>query len=166
VFRALLESLSPVMTSITASEAARALWAALDIGVAMLSGEYELRHLDHDDARRMRLAQLKAYILANLADPDLTVSRVAAANYMSARTIQSIFASEGESVAAWIRARRVERACRELTDPTLAHLTVNAISARVGYKSPSHFGQVFNATLGMTPNAYRSAVARGTWTGS
>ena len=97
--------------------------------------------MDADHARRVRLAQLKAHILANLADPDLTVARVAAANYMSPRTIQAIFASEGESVAAWIRARRMERACRELTDPTFAHLTVNAISSRVGYRSSSHFGR-------------------------
>lgn len=159
VFGSLLASLAAAMPTISSSEAVRVLWAALDIGIATFSGEYEPGHVEPDDARRARLAQVKAYVLANLADPDLTVARVAAANYMSPRTVQALFAGEGESVAAWVRARRIERACRELTDPVHAHLAVSAIAARLGYRSPSHFGQVFYATLGTTPHAYRSAVA-------
>ncbi|MBA8824200.1 transcriptional regulator GlxA family with amidase domain [Saccharopolyspora lacisalsi] len=69
-----------------------------------------------------------------------------------------MFAGTNFTVAAWIRARRVEMCQRDLADPHMANLPVAAIAARWGFKGASHFGQVFRGGAGRTPAEFRREV--------
>lgn len=108
-------------------------------------------------ADRLRIT---AFIEAHLADPALDSSAVAAAHHISVRQLQKIFESDGTSVAASIRTRRLERCRGDLANPLLAHVPVASIGARWGLLDPAHFSRVFKAAHGMAPGAYRSELGK------
>ncbi|MEA2336193.1 MAG: AraC family transcriptional regulator [Thermoanaerobaculia bacterium] len=60
----------------------------------------------------------------------------------------------GRTVASYVRALRIELACRALTtsNAPLADVALNA-----GFSDQSHFGRIFRRTLGTTPAAFRAA---------
>jgi AraC-like DNA-binding protein len=64
------------------------------------------------------------------------------------------------STRAWIRARRLDRVRRDLTDPALAGETIAAIGARWAFSGPAHLTRTFHATYGGSPVRCRSAHTR------
>lgn len=107
--------------------------------------------------KRVRFESIASYIDARLHDPDLSPSRIAAANFVSVRYLHAIFAESGETVGSWMRARRLDRCARDLRDPRLADVPVSVLSHRNGFKSQSYFGQLFKAATGQAPAEYRAA---------
>jgi AraC-like DNA-binding protein len=67
--------------------------------------------------QRALLLRAQAFIEARLSDPTLSPGAVAAANYISVRSLYKLFETQGQSVAGWIRQRRLERCRRDLLDP-------------------------------------------------
>jgi len=102
------------------------------------------------------LGQVRHYIDANLGDPELTPTKVAAAHYISARHLHTLFRTEGTTIATWIRARRLEHCRRDLRDPVHASRPVAALAARWGFLDPAHFSRVFKATYDIPPSIYRA----------
>jgi AraC-like DNA-binding protein len=102
------------------------------------------------------LGQVRRYIDDNLGDPDLTPTKVAAAHYISARHLHTLFRPEGTTVATWIRARRLERCRRDLRDPAHATRPIAALAARWGFLDASHFSRLFKATYDVPPSTYRA----------
>src|SRR5690606_31419702 len=91
----------------------------------------------------------------HLADPDLSPATVAAAHHVSVRQLHRLFEGRDETVAARIRARRLERCRRDLLDPALAEQTVAAIGARWGLPNPSQLSRLFRQAYGVTPSELR-----------
>ncbi|MDN5795610.1 MAG: helix-turn-helix domain-containing protein [Intrasporangium sp.] len=143
------------------SHASRLVRSALDLLVTMLSQELSRAADGAVSPARSLAREVREYILANLGDPDLTPASIAQAHYISTRHLYTIFSAEGETVSAWIRARRLERIRRDLTDPLHAGHPVSAIAAQWGLHDAAHFSRVFKAEYGQSPSAYReSATAR------
>lgn len=112
----------------------------------------------HTTPRRTDEQQLERvldYIDAHLADPDLDPGRIAAAHFLSPRSLHALFERTGTTVARCIRERRVERCRLDLADPTLAQVPASAVGARWGFSGASHFGQVFKRETGLTPAEFR-----------
>jgi AraC-like DNA-binding protein len=105
------------------------------------------------------LRQVRAYIEANLARPDLTPDAIAAAHFISTRYLHKLFARQGDTVAGWTRGRRLERCRQDLRNPTLRHRSISAIGARWGLVDASHFSRAFRAAYGVRPSEYRSGSA-------
>lgn len=103
--------------------------------------------------RVQRLEDVKAFMEERLGDSELTLSKVAAANYMSTRTLHNLFEEEGLKAGAWLRARRIEMAQRELR--ISLHETIATIALKCGFSSVSHFTQAFKQHVGVTPSQYR-----------
>jgi AraC-like DNA-binding protein len=95
-----------------------------------------------------------------LADPGLSPAAVAAALYVSERTLYGAFREAGLSIAGTIRTRRLEQARRELIDPAHAGDSVSGIAARWGFSSSTHFSALFRDVFGSSPSAYRGAHAQ------
>lgn len=87
-----------------------------------------------------------------LADPDLTPALLARRLNVSLRTLHRAFASTGESVAAYIRRRRLEQARRALI--SRSHGTISEIAARWQFADSSHFSRTFRRYYGQTPTQF------------
>jgi AraC-like DNA-binding protein len=123
-----------------------ALAARLDRGSAVPS----------DVRQRALLRRIHAYIDEHLGDSALSPAGVAAAHHISLRYLYKLFEGESDTVAAWIRRRRLERSRRDLLDPGLQVRTVGAIGARWGFVNPAHFNRAFREAYGLPPGEYRA----------
>jgi AraC-like DNA-binding protein len=101
------------------------------------------------------LLDVHAYIEERLGDPALSPATIAAAHHVSVRQLYNVFAAEGTAVAAWVRARRLERCRRDLLDPALRSRPVSATAARWGFTDPAHFSRAFRNAYGVPPGEYR-----------
>jgi AraC-like DNA-binding protein len=102
------------------------------------------------------MIQVKGFTDARLHDPDLSASRIAAANNVSLRYLQKLFAKEGTTVTDWLRTRRLERCRCDLLNPRHAGVPIAAIAARWGLVDPSSFSRMFKAAYGTGPRAFRA----------
>ncbi|MFD3933324.1 helix-turn-helix domain-containing protein [Streptomyces sp. NPDC058614] len=107
------------------------------------------------------LPRIQAYVLRHLGDGGLTPDRVAAAHHISTRYLHLLFQRQGLTVAAWIKAQRLERCRRDLADPQLRRQPVYAIGARWGFPNAADFSRAFRTAYGITPTCFREGEGRG-----
>ncbi|MBW4718833.1 helix-turn-helix domain-containing protein [Saccharothrix obliqua] len=100
--------------------------------------------------------RVKDFIDRNLADPALKPALIAEVHHISLRYLHRVFQQHGTSVAAHIRARRLDRCRRDLANPALVHVPVHAIGARWGFPVPSDFSRAFHSAHGVPPGEYRA----------
>lgn len=97
----------------------------------------------------------------HLADPELSPSSLARELNVSLRTLHRAFATADESMAAYIRRRRLERARLDLSVP-LGRPTVSEVAARWQFADSSHFIRAFKEQYKETPTQFaRSGGANG-----
>lgn len=139
-----------------ASAAARVGTTVLDLVTTAVAARLDERSTVPPETRRRALvAQVRAYIEANLGDPALTPATVAAAVPVSVRYLHKLFEAEQTTVAGWIRRRRLERCRDDLLDPATLHEPVGAVGARWGFADPAHFSRAFRAAYGLPPDRFR-----------
>lgn len=98
------------------------------------------------------------YIQMNYSKP-ISLNEVASALEVNPAYLSSVFKSErGEPYSKYLLRLRMERAALLLRTHTAAK--VGDIASEVGYLSVKHFDSVFKKYYGMTPNAYRSSMAK------
>ncbi|GAA1405082.1 hypothetical protein AUR04nite_07200 [Glutamicibacter uratoxydans] len=110
------------------------------------------------DAKAAQRERIARYIDAHLNDAQLDPARIAAAHFMSVRSLHALFAHEEHTIAALIRHRRLVRAAALLRDPLLADLPIQGIGARVGLADAAGFSRMFSREFGLTPGRYRQGV--------
>ncbi|MGW6707970.1 helix-turn-helix domain-containing protein [Streptomyces sp. NPDC054956] len=135
---------------------------ALDLVGAALAGRLGAEDEPDERARtEALLARIDAFIGHNLGDPELSPSVVAARHHISLRRLQLLFQERGESVAASVRRRRLERCRADLADPGQPTVPVHAVAVRWGFTNASVFSRLFRDTYGESPSGFRrAAVAR------
>jgi AraC-like DNA-binding protein len=99
--------------------------------------------------------RVKHYIDQRLADPALGPDEVAAAFGISTRYLHRLFESEHETVAQYIRDRRLERCRLQLLDPRFSGHTISTLAYACGFGDLSGFNRAFRAKYGMTPRQLR-----------
>ncbi|WP_177000941.1 helix-turn-helix domain-containing protein [Streptomyces sp. cf386] len=99
--------------------------------------------------------RIRGFIQRRLSDPELTPRAVAAAHGISLSYLHRLFEEESETVAAYIRRRRLERARFDLADPAQAATPVHAIAARWGFARATDFTRAFRAAYGIPPTDFR-----------
>lgn len=92
-----------------------------------------------------------------LADPDLSLRRLADKNGVSPRYIQKLFAAAAETFGHYLRSRRLERARMDLASPVCARLSISEICFRWGFNESAHFSRAFRSQYGLSPREYRRA---------
>jgi AraC-like DNA-binding protein len=150
------------LDDVDSSAAARLGGAAVDLlAVALADRLARASDVPPETRRRALLRGIHAWIEERLGDPTLSPGAIAAAHYVSVRSLHTLFETEETTVADWIRRRRLERSARDLLDPALEHESVGAIAARWGITSPAHFSRLFRARFGVSPSEYRASRGRG-----
>jgi AraC-like DNA-binding protein len=112
-------------------------------------GASEPRHPD------TLLPQVTRYVYRHLADPELTPARIAAAHFISTRSLHRLWEPHGVGLAEWIRELRLARCRRDLADPGLAGESVAAIAARWGIRNAAHFSRLYRSAYGCSPREHR-----------
>ena len=107
-----------------------------------------------DDTLDSRIFLATQYIQDNIEQAP-TVSEVAAYCGVSERQLSRIFASEGQSPAEIIRAKRVKRIEELLADPSLS---LKDIGERMSFSDEYYFNAFFKKYAGMTPGSYRKTM--------
>lgn len=102
-------------------------------------------------------AELTGWLDGNLADPDLSAERLAAAKFLSARYVRKVFADHDTTVSAYVRTQRLERIRDDLLAPWSVHLPVSAVAARWGFPDASVFTRAFTRQFGAAPQRFRRA---------
>ena len=106
------------------------------------------------------LMRVKAYIEANLADPELSVERIAHACSISLRVLHRHFAEDpAGSVSRYLWQRRLIRCAEALRDPSQAHRSITDVCFSHGFSSSSHFSRLFKDQFGVPPVHYRVGLA-------
>ena len=109
--------------------------------------------IGHRDELLMRV---KAYIEAKLADPELSIERIAHACSISVRGLHRHFAEDpAGSVSRYLWRRRLIRCAEALRDPSQAHRSITDICFSYGFSSSSHFSRLFKDRFGVPPARYR-----------
>lgn len=98
------------------------------------------------------MGRISTYIENHLTDPDLDPSDIAGAHHMSVRALHLLFAQHGTTVAAQIRARRLQRCYDALTDTRRAPTPIARIALAHGFTAPAHFTRAFRTRYGCTPS--------------
>lgn len=112
-------------------------------------------------ARAVQLHRVCQTIETLLAEPDLTLRRVADEDGVSPRYLQKLFESAGQSFTGYIRSRRLERCRADLASPTCAQLSISQICFRWGFNGSAHFSRAFRDQYGLAPREYRRAAVAG-----
>ncbi|WP_347178621.1 GlxA family transcriptional regulator [Streptomyces iconiensis] len=108
-------------------------------------------------------ATARSWALNHLEHP-LTLSQLAAQETMSVRTFTRRFREEvGISPQQWLTQQRTERARTLLEE---SDLSVDQIAQRSGFGSAATFRMHFQASLGVSPSAYRRTFRAGTVPGA
>ncbi|MFB0833652.1 AraC family transcriptional regulator [Arthrobacter halodurans] len=113
----------------------------------------ELRGTGWDNDQTL-LEAAKAYIRSNLGDPNLGVEGVARATNVSARKIHSLFASTGQTPAAYARRLRMERAASLLADRSQTQQTVQSVASACGFRDTSTFTRAFRRAHQCSPTEW------------
>lgn len=124
--------------------------ALIELAKAVVKGRFD----DVEPRLAPSLAQAaKELADRHLTDPELGPAMLARALNVSLSTLHRAFATEGLSVSAYIRRRRLEEARRALTAPH-GGLSVSEIAAHWHFSDSSHFIRAFKKRYGQTPKEY------------
>jgi transcriptional regulator GlxA family with amidase domain len=79
---------------------------------------------------------------------------IAAAHHISTRQLHRLFRTHGVTVAAWIRACRLECCRHDLADAAQRSRSVREVAVRWGFTDAAQFSRAFTATYGIGPRDY------------
>lgn len=127
----------------------------VDLLATVMADELYSRPESQGTQQSRLLRRAHHFIESQLANPDLDPDMVASAHYLSTRALHQLFATTDQTVARWIRERRLEQCRRDLQDPLQREVPVGAIGARWGLPDPAHFSRLFRAEFGQSPAQYR-----------
>jgi len=105
----------------------------------------------------VQMHRVRQTIEVLLAEPELTLRRVADEDGVSPRYLQKLFAGQGQSFTGYVRGRRLERCRADLASPACAQLSISEICFRWGFNGSAHFSRAFRSAYGQSPREYRRA---------
>ncbi|WP_404710361.1 acetamidase/formamidase family protein [Sphingomonas sp. MMS24-J13] len=92
-----------------------------------------------------------------LSDPDLSLHQIAAEHGISARYLQKMFETYGESFGQFLKLRRLERCRLDLGSPLHSQRSISEILFQWGFNDSASFSRAFRERYGVSPREYRKA---------
>jgi AraC-like DNA-binding protein len=107
-----------------------------------------------------RLRTIKACILENLRNPELSETVVALGQGVTSRYIRKLFELENTTFSKFVLGHRLMHAHRMLSDPLLTTMNITAIALEVGFSDLSYFDRTFRRQFHATPSEVRAIKVR------
>jgi len=155
-----LLGMSKTIDHVDAPTAVRLLDQGLDLVAMAFAERMRERSADQSFHRSALLYRLKNYILTHLRDPELSMSRAAAAIGISPRYASDLMAAEQTSFRSYVQAQRLERCKRDLSDPAQVARHVGDIAFAWGFNDLAHFSRIFKQRFGVSPREWREHAAQ------
>lgn len=99
--------------------------------------------------QKARLRSVQQWIETHIAEPNLSLERVATANGMSLRYLHLLFRNCDMSASEWIWNRRLQLAYDRISRGD--GVSITAIAYDHGFNSSSHFSTMFRRKYGLSP---------------
>jgi AraC family transcriptional regulator, positive regulator of tynA and feaB len=147
-----LDTLSGVLPALGPGAVSAARMATLELFVGALRTGCEVSSAE--SVRPALRASIERYIEQNLLGGRVTPAAIAAAHWVSVRTVNRVFSATGQTVGEVVRARRLARARQ---DVTVTDRPISDIAHRWGFADSSHFSRTFKTHYGYSPTDYRHA---------
>jgi len=153
-------SLHAELPALAPEEAAQCVAHVQDLALMALGATREATEVAAGrGVRAARLKDVKREIEQNLVSSGLSADSVASRLGLSTRYVRVLFEREGTSFRDYVASRRLARAFRMLSDPTLQHLNIAQIAMEAGFGDLSWFNTRFKQTYSMTPRDVRTGHA-------
>lgn len=101
--------------------------------------------------------RIRAFILANLTNPDISVTMIAKRLNMSPRYVHKAFEDTKWTVKSWVRHRRLIECRKTIRLPSMARRTLTDIAFSWGFSDFSHFSRCYKQKFGCSPIKDRPA---------
>ncbi|WP_194464060.1 helix-turn-helix domain-containing protein [Bradyrhizobium sp. CCBAU 53340] len=106
----------------------------------------------------VRLAAIKADIVANLEDGTLSATMVATRNGVTVRYLHKLFESDGITCSEFVLGQRLARAYHHLRSPLHSRRAISTIAYELGFNDLSYFNRAFRRRYNATPSEIRDGV--------
>jgi AraC-like DNA-binding protein len=106
----------------------------------------------------VRLAAIKADILANLDDGNLNATMVSTRSGVTVRYLHKLFESEGVTYSEFVLRERLARAYHNLRSPLHSRRAISTIAFDLGFNDLSYFNRSFRRRYNATPSEIRDGV--------
>jgi AraC-like DNA-binding protein len=103
----------------------------------------------------VRLAAIKADIVANLDDGNLNATVVATRNRVTLRYLHKLFESDGITYSEFVLGQRLTRAYCLLRNPLHSRRAISTIAFELGFNDLSYFNRTFRRRYNATPSEIR-----------
>jgi AraC-like DNA-binding protein len=103
----------------------------------------------------VRLAAIKADILANLDDGKLNATTVSTRSGVTVRYLHKLFESEGVTYSEFVLRERLARAYHNLRSPLHSRRAIGTIAFDLGFNDLSYFNRAFRRRYNATPSEIR-----------
>ncbi|MBS0411331.1 MAG: helix-turn-helix domain-containing protein [Proteobacteria bacterium] len=157
VFSGLLGALAETLEDLDDDQLRPVEMAVTEFLASSLSAGAQMQPRGPAATREAHLHRVRQTIETLLAEPDLTLGRLAEIEGVSPRYLQKLFTAAGESFTHYIRWRRLERCRLDLISPRYADSSISSICFRWGFNGSAHFSRAFRAQFGVSPREYRRA---------
>jgi AraC-like DNA-binding protein len=129
---------------------------SISLIAACIRGELEMRDRETGGVATISMMRIRRHIDANLADPKLSIDRIAKDFGLSRASLYRLFEPLG-GIADYIRRKRLHKAFFDLTAPRMRDKRISEIARRWCFQSESSFSRSFRATYGISPSVAREA---------
>jgi AraC-like DNA-binding protein len=110
--------------------------------------------------RAARLAAIKADIVANLHDGNLSATMIATRNRVTVRYLHKLFHDEGVTCSEFVLGQRLARAYGILRNPLQSRRGISTIAFELGFNDLSYFNRAFRRRYNATPSDVRNGAGR------
>jgi AraC-like DNA-binding protein len=155
VFATMLESMYSNIAQFD-DEGARRVAASIPhlLGAAIQSRTTDFQ-VARQSSEEAQVAQVRAFVLEHLADPNLGCEAISRGVSLSVRQIHQIFERQPATLMKWAWNERLHRCRADLASPAHRERSISEIASAWGFADPAHFSRAFKAAFELSPRAFR-----------
>lgn len=129
--------------------------AVLDAIVSSKSDDADLGGGTLNLSQSEILRRVRSFVLANISDPSLCTSSIAAQTGISVRYLHKLFSATGITLNRWIQEERLTRCHRLLLSEKHRNRSIQEIAFSNGFNDSGYFSHRFSRRFGISPKQAR-----------